>query len=145
MPSTASSPSMRAQSCSLWYLRSSGYVSVTAKLGTLLSLVDRAFDDSPTARPAADVDRDLHVRRCSLRREVRKPDAAVEHRRVRSGCDLAATIDGHPVSRHGLLLHHERNELARRAARLDLAELVRTGELLVERAGPREPRRDRVR
>src|SRR3954447_12173352 len=35
-PSTASSPSIRAQSCSLWYLRSSGYDSAAATQPSLL-------------------------------------------------------------------------------------------------------------
>src|SRR5215831_15759479 len=115
------------------------------QLGTLLSLVDRALDDACAAPPAAYVDRDLRAGRRSLRRQIREPDAPVEHRRVRPGRDVAAAQDGHALPRHGLLLHHERDELALRPFRLDLPELVRARELLVERAGPSETRRDRVR
>src|SRR5918912_2006190 len=58
MPSVASSPSMRAQSCSRWYLSSSGYVSAAA-IRALLALVDRLFRNARAACTAADVNRQL--------------------------------------------------------------------------------------
>src|SRR5213075_2431972 len=57
MPSTASSPSIRAQSCSSWYFRSSGYDSTAAN--SVLPLVDRSLHDPGCARLAAHVDREL--------------------------------------------------------------------------------------
>ena len=76
---------------------------------------------------------------------VPHPDAHVEHRRVRARRDLAASLDGHPLARHGALLHHERDELARRAFLLDSAERLHSGELRLERTRPAEPGGDRVR
>src|SRR5438094_1315912 len=64
---------------------------------------------------------------------------------MRSGRDVAAALDRHPLARDRLLLHHEGNELSGGALRLDLTELLRTRELLVECTTPREPSRDRIR
>ena len=63
---------------------------------------------------------------------------------MRPGGDLAAAANRHPLPRHGLLLHHERNELSLRAPRLDVAQRLRAGELLVELAAQGEHCRDRI-
>ena len=78
-------------------------------------------------------------------RHVAHADADVEQRRVRARGDVAAAGDGHALPRDRLLLHHERDEPPRRARRLDAPQLVGAGELLVERARPAEPGRDRIR
>src|SRR6266498_2632738 len=119
----ASSPSIRAQSCSRWYFSSSGYDSVAA----------------------ADVDDDLRVGSGALGGDVAEADSYVQHRGVRPRGDLSAPLDRHPLPRHGLLLHHERAELVRRAARLDLWQLLGSGELLVALTAPAQPCRDGVR
>ena len=64
-------------------------------------------------------------------------------------CDPEVTspppVDRHALPRDRLLLHHERDELRARARRsLIAAQRLDAGELLVERAGPAEPGRDRV-
>ena len=64
---------------------------------------------------------------------------------MRSRRHLAATGNGHPLARNGLLLHDERDELPLGSTRLDLAELVRTRELLVQRAAPSERSGDGIR
>src|SRR5439155_5953422 len=142
IPSTASSPSTRAQSWSLWYFRSSGYDSAAAK--SALPLVDRFLDDLPFTRLAAHVDRLLGPGRRPGGGHVAHPDADVEHRRVRAGGHLAAALDGHAVPRDCLLLHHERDELPLRAVLLDPPQRGDSGELLAERACPAEAGRDRV-
>src|SRR5690349_25007785 len=64
---------------------------------------------------------------------------------MRAGGDLPAALDGHALARDRLLRHHERRELPLRAARRELAQLVRTGELLLEGTAPREAGGDGVR
>src|SRR5579862_1597361 len=147
-PSTASSPSMRAQSCSGWYRRSSGYDSFAATSRTLL-LVDGLLDDLGAPRLAADVDHELRAGRARCRRDVPEPDPDVEHGRVRAGGDLAAATavrkrDRHVLTRNGLLGHDERDEPLFRPACLDLPEPLDAGELRVERARPAEAGRDRI-
>src|SRR5216684_1549453 len=112
MPSTASSPSTRAQSCSAWYLRSSGYDSTAAN--SALPLVDRSLDDACLAQLAADVDRGPRVRRSVRRRHVAHADADVEQRRLeaqRVACTEAARHDAageHRVpERDGVVGHAE--------------------------------------
>src|SRR5947207_2237441 len=144
MPRTAWSPSMRAQSCSRWYFSSPGYDSVAAMSRALAGRVERLLDNSCTPRPAAHVDRQLRAGLCVGRRDVTHPDTPVEHRGVRAGGDLTATIDRHPGTGNRSLLHHERRELSIRPALLDLAQRFRAGEILVERATPGEPGRDGV-
>src|SRR6266446_3354382 len=142
MPTTASSPSIRAQSCASWYFRSSGYDSAAAN--SALPLVDRSLHDLRGARLSAHVDRQLRPE-CGLhRRHVPHPDADVEARRVRSGGDLAAALDRHALARDRALRHHERHELARRPLLLHAADDVDAGELLAERARPAGRGGDRV-
>src|SRR6476469_9139526 len=97
MPSTASSPSILAQSCSALYSSSSGYDSLAAT--SLLSLVDRLAHHLAAARPAADVDRQPGPRRTGARGNVAKTDAHFEHWRQRPGSHFAAPFDRHAVSR----------------------------------------------
>src|SRR5438094_10539166 len=63
---------------------------------------------------------------------------------MRSGGDLAAALDRHALPRDRLLGHHEGGELPPGALLLDAAQLIDTGELLLERAHPPESGRDRV-
>src|SRR4051812_34328119 len=104
MPRTASSPSTRAQSCSPWYLRSSGYDSAAAI--SALPVVDRFLHDTRAARLAAYVDRQLRADGRLGGGDVAHADADVEHRRVRPGGDLAAALDRHALPRDRLVLHH---------------------------------------
>src|SRR5579862_5845186 len=142
-PSTASSPSMRAQSCSGWYRRSSGYDSVAATSRTLL-LVDGLLDDLRAPRLPADVDHQLGSGFAPLGRDVAEADADVEHRRERTARDLSAAFDRHPLPWDRLLGHDERDEPSLRPVLLDRAQALDAAELRVERARPTEPRRDRV-
>src|SRR5712691_7621889 len=102
----------------------------------LLSLVDRFRDDPGAARPAADVDRQRLTRLGQLRGHIAHADSLVEHRRMRSGSDLAALENRHPLSRNRLLLHDERDELPLWALLLDPAQLLDARELLVDCADP---------
>src|SRR5437762_336361 len=142
MPSVASSPSTRAQSCSAWYLRSSGYDSAA---NSALLLVDGFGDDERSAVAAAHVDRKLGPDLRQGGRHVAHADSDLEHRRVRAGGHDTAAVDRHPLARDRLLAHHERDELPLRALRLDAAQLVRAGEVRVERARPPQACGDRVR
>src|SRR5438105_3527061 len=115
------SSSMRAQSCSRWYFRSSGYDSAAAN--SALPLVDRFPDDPRLARLAPHVDRQLVAGRCPAGGHVAHPDPDVEHRRVRAGGHLAAAVDRHALAWDSLLLHHEGDELSLRALLLDAPQL----------------------
>src|SRR5438128_3388522 len=151
-PSTASSPSMRAQSCSRWYLRVSGYDSAAANSVLPLCVrplyirrpVDRFLHDLGSARLPPHVDRQGRLG-CGLRgRDVPHADADVEHRRMGARGHLAPALDRHALARDRLLLHHERHELRRGPLLLDAAQLFGAAELLAERTGPAETRGDRV-
>src|SRR5207302_3676379 len=153
MPRTASSSSMRAQSCSRWYFSSPGYDSVAAMSRGLVGWIDRLLvvgwidrllDDSRAPGPSAHVDRQLCAGLRVRRRDVTHPHTAVEHRGMRAGGDLTATVDRHPRAGNRSLLHDEGSELSIGPALLDLAQRVRARELLVERATPSEPGRDGV-
>src|SRR5579864_6141095 len=144
MPSTASSPSMRAQSCSRWYFSSSGYDSSAAMSGLLRRWINRLLDDACTPRTSTDVDRQLGTRRDVLDRNVGHADPPVQHRRVRPRRDLTAAGDRHTAPRNGALLHHERDELLFRCALLDLAKHLHAGEVLLECAAPAKTRGHRV-
>src|SRR2546428_2555765 len=97
IPSTASSPSTRAQSWSLWYFRSSGYDSAAAK--SALPLVDRFLDDPRLSRLAPHVDRQLGAGGRLSGGHVAHPDPDVEHRRVPARGHLAAPPHRHALSR----------------------------------------------
>ena len=58
--------------------------------------------------------------------------------------DFSAALDRHAGARHGLLVHHEGNELSLRSVRFRLAKYLGAAELLLEPATPAEPGRDRV-
>src|SRR5919202_6047547 len=135
IPSVASAPSIRAQSCSRWYLSSAGYDSVAAT-GARLPVVDRLPDDACSAVAPADVDRELGAGLGEPSGDVPHPDPAVEHRRVRARRDLAASGDRHTLARDRPLFHHERHELPLGAGLLDPAQLVDACELLLERTDP---------
>ena len=109
-----------------------------------LSFVDRFRRHFAAPLPAAHVDRQLGAGRAHPRRHVPEADAGVEHRRERARGDLAAALDRHPLTRDRLLGHPEGDELALRAARLDLAQRPGADEVGVERADPAEAARDRV-
>src|SRR4029079_11743481 len=128
MPRTASSPSTRAQSCSRWYLRWSGYASAAAI--SALPVVDRFLDDASAARLAAHVDRQRRVDGRLRGGDVPHADADVEHRRVRARGDLAPALDRHALPRNRLVLHHEGDELPLGAFLLDPAQRLDAGELL---------------
>src|SRR5581483_11597105 len=57
---------------------------------------------------------------------------------------LTPAFDRHSLPGNRLLLHYESDEPARGAVFLDLAKRLRPGEVLVPRADPAEPGRDRV-
>src|SRR5690348_5684999 len=59
-----------------------------------------------------------------------------------SRCDLSTGLDWHARARHGLLVHHEWDELSLRTVRLDVAERGRAREFLLEPTTPAEPGRD---
>src|SRR5437588_705345 len=124
-PRTASSSSMRAQSCSRWYFSSPGYDSVAAMSRGLVGWIDRLLDDSRAPGPSAHVDRQLCAGLRVRRRDVTHPHTAVEHRGMRAGGDLTATVDRHPRAGNRSLLHDEGSELSIGPALLDLAQRVR--------------------
>src|SRR5262249_16386460 len=80
-----------------------------------------------------------------LGRHVAHADARVEHRRMRTRRHFTTLGDRHALPGNGLLLHHERDEAALWALRLDPPQLLGAGEVLLERTGPAEPGRDRIR
>src|SRR4051812_42484319 len=82
---------MRAQSCSGWYLRSSGY-EASAKVLALLA-VERLGADLGGPRLAANVDLERGPRRGPAAGEVRHADALVQARRQRPARHLAAADD----------------------------------------------------
>src|SRR4051812_9321105 len=133
---------MRAQSCSGWYWRSSGYDSLAATSGLLL--VEGLLGNFRAARLAAYVDHELRAGLARGGRHVAHADAEVEHRRERAGGHLAAALDTHALSRDRLLGHPKRHELLLGAVLLDLAEPLGPGEAGVESARPGKTRGDGV-
>src|SRR3712207_3340522 len=92
MPSVAVSPSTRAQSCSGWYSRSSGYV--PSAIALLVWSVQRAALDARVAQLAADVDLDRGAGLGAVGGHVGHADADAEARGQRAAGHLAAVGDG---------------------------------------------------
>src|SRR4051794_18724073 len=91
MPIVAMSPSIRAQSCSAWYLRSDGY---EASAKVLLLAVEGLLADLGGPGLAANVDLEGGAGLGLVRRQVGHADPDVEARAERAGRDHAAAGDG---------------------------------------------------
>src|SRR5581483_6207979 len=142
IPSTASSPSIRAQSCSALYSSSSGYDSLAGT--SLLSLVDRLRHHLRAPRSPAKVHRQLRPGCARLRRNVAETDADAEHRREGPGGHLAPALERHALPWDARVGHRERDQALLGAVLLHVAQRVRADEVGVERADPRKAARDRV-
>src|SRR4029079_6116814 len=90
MPMVAMSPSMRAQSCSGWYVRSDGY---EASAKVLLLAVEGLLADLGAPGLAAHVDLEGGSGRRLPGRQVGHADALVQARAPRAGGDHAAAGD----------------------------------------------------
>src|SRR5439155_15222709 len=104
-------------------------IALRRHVSLLLSSVDGLLHDAGPPATAPDVDRQLLTRLGERCRNVSHADPLVEHGRMSAGRDLAALEDRHALAWHRALLHHERNEPARRPGRLDPAQLLGADEV----------------
>src|SRR5439155_4540889 len=161
MPMVTTSPSARTHSCSLEYLRSSGTAltplspcctsgslrSPPASSSLRSSLVERCLHYRSGNVAVADAHRQTRSDLRNLRRHVRERDVLVDRRAVRParhGPDGLAVVHHLMPVTGDTAVHHEPHDAAARAGRLLRGDHVVADEVLVELAGPTEPRLDRV-